>query len=138
LFSVGTSGWCLPFIGFASTTQLAIQVWGGSTANYVLGPIPPINSWTHVVQTWSSASGLTLYIDGELYAQNSTVTAYAASGVPDYLTLASTLEAIPYPASGCSTTGVLGGLGYYNGSVDELRVYSRELSALEVCALAKY
>jgi hypothetical protein len=29
-------------------------------------------------------------------------------------------------------------LGYYNGVLDELRVYSRELSALEVCALAKY
>jgi len=136
--SLGTSGWCLPFIGFASTTHLAIQVWGGSTANYVLGPIPPLNSWTHVVQTFSTTSGLSLYIDGVLYAQDSTITTYAASGVADYLTLASTLEAIPYPVSGCSTTGVLGGLGYYNGVLDELRVYSRELSALEVCALAKY
>lgn len=81
---------------------------------------------------------MTLYINGVFYAQNSAVTAYAASGVPNYLTLASTLDAIPYPANGCSTTGVLGGLGYYNGSIDELRVYSRELSALEVCALAKY
>ena len=120
-----------------------IPVWpfkfgGGSTANYVLGLSPPLNSWTHVVQTWSSASGLSLYINGALYAQDSTVTAYAASGVPNYLTLASTLQAIPYPANGCSTTGVLGGLGYYNGSIDELRVYNRELSALEVCALAKY
>jgi hypothetical protein len=113
-------------------------VWGGSTANYVLGPIPPINSWTHVVQTWSSAGGLTLYINGELYAQDSTVTAYFASGLPDYLTLASTLQAPPYSTNTCSLTGVLEGMGYYNGSVDELRVYSRELSALEVCALAKY
>jgi hypothetical protein len=81
---------------------------------------------------------MSLYIDGALYATDSTILNYAASGAPDYLTLASTLEAIPYPTSGCSTTGVLGGLGYYNGSLDELRVYSRELSALEVCALAKY
>jgi hypothetical protein len=81
---------------------------------------------------------LSLYINGELYAQDPTITTYAASNVPNYLTLASTLEAIPYPLNGCSTTGVLGGLGYYNGVLDELRVYSRELSALEVCALAKY
>jgi hypothetical protein len=81
---------------------------------------------------------MSLYIDGVLYAQNSTITTYAASGVADYLTLASTLQSIPYPAYGCSTSGVLGGLGYYNGLIDELRVYSRELSALEVCALAKY
>ncbi|CAF3632919.1 unnamed protein product [Rotaria sordida] len=104
----GTADWCLPFIGFASTTNLAIQIWGGSTANYVLGPIPSVNSWTHVVQTWSSTSGLSLYIDGLLYGQDSTVTTYAASGVADYLTLASTLQAIPYPLNGCSTTGVLG------------------------------
>jgi hypothetical protein len=117
---------------------VAIQVWGGSTARYVLGPILPLNAWTHVVQTWSSSNGLSLYINGALYAQDSTVTAYAASGVADYLTLASTLQAIPYPVNGCSTTGVLGGLGYYNGLLDELRVYSRELSALEVCALAQY
>ena len=81
---------------------------------------------------------MTLYINGVLYAQDSTVTAYAASGVANYLTLASTLQVIPYPQNLCSTTGVLGRLGYYNGSVDELRVYSRELSGLEVCALAKY
>jgi len=136
--SLGTSGWCLPFIGFANTTHLAIQIWGGSTANYVLGPIPPLNSWTHIVQTWSSTSGLTLYINGALYAQDSTLTTYDASGVANSLTLASTLKAIPDPLNGCSTTGVLGGLGYYNGSIDELRVYSRVLSALEVCALANY
>jgi hypothetical protein len=137
IYILGTSAWCLPFIGFASTTHVAIQVWDGSTASYVLGPILPLNSWTHVVQTWSSSHGLSLYINGALYAQDSTVTNYAASGVADYLTLASTLQAIPYPANGCSTTGVLGGLGYYNGLLDELRVYSRELSALEVCALAQ-
>jgi hypothetical protein len=136
--SLGTSGWCLPFIGFASTTHLAVQVWGGSTSNYVLGSIPPLSSWTHVVQTWSSANGLTLYIDGALYAQDVSVTTYSASGTTNYLTLASTLLAIPYPVNGCSTAGVLGAMGYYNGTLDELRVYSRELTALEVCALAKY
>jgi hypothetical protein len=81
---------------------------------------------------------LSLYIDGVFYAQDSTVTAYSASGVANYLTLASTLEAIPYPYNGCTATGVLAGMGYYNGLIDELRVYSRELNALEVCALAKY
>ncbi|CAF1013056.1 unnamed protein product, partial [Didymodactylos carnosus] len=128
----GTGAWCLPFIGFASTQQLAVQIWGGSTADYALGPIPPVNSWTHVVQTWSTSSGLNIYINGSLYGTNSGATAYGASGVDDFLTLASTLQAIPYPANGCSTTGVLGGLGYYNGYVDELRIYSRELTALEI------
>jgi hypothetical protein len=81
---------------------------------------------------------LSLYINGALYARDATFTTYAASGVPDYLTLASTIEAIPFPIGGCSTTGVLTGLGYYNGSIDELRLYSRELSASEVCALAQF
>ena len=26
--SLGTSDWCLPFIGFAGNTRLAIQIWG--------------------------------------------------------------------------------------------------------------
>ncbi|CAF3019122.1 unnamed protein product [Rotaria sp. Silwood2] len=95
-----------------SKYQNAIQIWGGSTAKYVLGPIPPLNSWTHVVQTWSPTNGLTLYINGALYAQGSTFLTYGASGVSNYLTLASTLQAIPYPANGCSTTGVLGGAAF--------------------------
>jgi hypothetical protein len=105
-------------------------------ANYVLGPIPPLSSWTHVVQTWSSVSGLSLYINDVLYVQDSTITRYLVSSAANYLTLASTLRAILN--STCSPTGVLKGLGYYNGLIDELRVYSRELSALEVCALANY
>jgi len=134
----GTSDWCLPFIDFSNTNQIAIQMWGGSSASYVLGPMIPINSWTHIVQTYSSTNGLCLYINGTLYAVNSSMITYSASGVPNYLTLASTLQAIPFPLNGCSTTGVLGGLEYYHGAIDELRVYDRELTFLEVCALAKY
>ncbi len=81
---------------------------------------------------------MSLYIDGALYAQDTSITTYGASGVAMYLTLGSTLQAIPYPVNGCSTTGVLGALGYYQGSIDELRLYSRVLTGLEVCALARY
>ena len=133
-----TAGWCLRFIDFAGSTHLATQIYGGSIAKYVLGPIPLLNYWTHVVQTWSSAYGLGLYIDGVLSVQDSTVTSCGASSVAKYLKLASTLQALLYLANGWSTTGVLEGLGYFNGLVDEMRVCSRESNALEVCALAKY
>ncbi|CAF0817018.1 unnamed protein product [Adineta steineri] len=129
----GTNGWCMPFIGFTSSEYLAVQVWDGSTMRYVLGPILTVDTWTHVVQTFSITNGLKLYINGTLYSSASNVTAYSASGVSNYLTIASTLTASI--SSNCLPNGVLD-LDSYNGGVDELRVYNKELTSEDVYTLS--
>ncbi|CAF1024927.1 unnamed protein product [Adineta steineri] len=129
----GTNGWCMPFIGFTSSEYLAVQVWDGSNMRYVLGPILTVDTWTHVVQTFSITNGLKLYINGTLYSSASNVTAYSASGVSNYLTIASTLTASI--SSNCLPNGVLD-LDSYNGGVDELRVYNKELTSEDVYTLS--
>ncbi len=125
--ATGSGAWCLPMIGFSSNGSIVAQTWEGSSVS-VMGPILPINTWTHIVQTYSSTNGLQLYINGGLYG-SATVTTYSASNLVMCVTLGS---------SGFGTncqTGLIS-MGPYSGGIDEFYVYSREINALEVCPLA--
>ncbi|CAF0922594.1 unnamed protein product [Didymodactylos carnosus] len=135
-YASGAGGWCLPFLGFTSSQQLAAQIWDGLLVQSALGPILTLNAWTHVVETFSIANGLKLYINGTLYSTTSPITQYLASGYQNYMTIASTLTA-SVSSSLCTTSAGLVGFGYYNGSVDELKIYSRELTAEDVCTLSR-
>ena len=120
-------GWCLPMIGLAEGGQLNTLSWDASNIQ-VMGPVVLINSWTHVVATYSSAHGLQLYVNGSLY-NASLPFSFLVAGSPTYLFVGS-------PRTGTSCGGSLGTNGQYSGAVDELRVYSRELSPADVFSLA--
>ncbi|CAF1623546.1 unnamed protein product, partial [Didymodactylos carnosus] len=126
------AGWCFPFLGFSSSGAIIAQVTNSSnTVTSVNGPIIQTGPfWTHIVQTFSSTNGTRLYVDGSVRASSngSTGGSYSASGVQNYVTLGSN------QGQSCSTTGDIV-LGQYTGAVDELRVYSRELSSTEICKL---
>jgi hypothetical protein len=126
--ATGSGSWCLPMIGFSSNGSLVVQNWNSSTAIAVFGPIPPINTWTHIVQTWSSTNGLRLYINGGLYdsAPNSV---FSAGDLSMCILLGSSGLGI-----NCQTGQI--SMGSYSGGIDEFYVYSRELSSSEVCPLA--
>ena len=126
--ATGSGTWCLPMIGFSSNGSLVAQSWNGMGANFVLGPIPPVNAWTHIVQTWSSTNGLRLYINGGLYGSTS-ISVFSASGSPMCILLGNSGLGI-----NCQTGQI--SMGSYSGTIDEFYVYSREISALEVCPLA--
>ena len=126
----------MPFIGFTSSHQLTVQVLNNTVPINTIGPILTVNTWTHIAQTFSITNGLKLYVNGSLYSSISTITTYVASGSQNYLTIASTLTASLAPQY-CTSTGVLG-MASYNGAIDELRVYSRELTAEDVCTLSRY
>ena len=128
-----TPYWCLPFIGLTSAGQIAIQSWSSVSFNgYSLvsltGPVLSTSVWTHVVQTYSSTNGMCLYVNGVLLNQ-SIAFPYAASGSPVYLYLGS------FPMSACVPSNVICA-GQYYGLLDEFRLFSREISATEVYALA--
>ncbi|CAM4802336.1 unnamed protein product [Rotaria magnacalcarata] len=125
--ATGSGAWCLPMIGFSSNGSIVSQTWNGNTF-VVIAPIPPINSWTHIVQTWSSTNGLRLYINGGLYGSVN-VPVFAAGGASMCVLLGNSGLGI-----NCQTGQIL--MGPYSGAIDEFYVYNRELLASEVCPLA--
>ena len=121
------TGWCLPMIGLTDTSQLVTTSWNGGVMK-VTGPVVPINSWTHVVATYSLTNGLGLYINGSLHNLSSPFS-YQASGTPNYLFIGSCRANMD-----CRSLSSIS--GQYSGVVDELRVYSRELTLNDAIDLA--
>ncbi len=129
----GTVGslWCIPFIGFASNGSLVAQMSSGGVQS-IFGPVLSTSSiWYHVVQTWSSTNGLQLYVDNVLVAASTTTVSYSASSMSNNIKVAN------WPNNAC-TAGAIGPQLAFYGDIDEFRVYSRELTANDVCVLYFY
>lgn len=131
--SSGTGSTCFPLLGFDSSGAIVAQV---LTSNTTLvktnGSVLPVSSsWTPIVQTWSAANGLRLYVNGIL-ASSIAATSFRASGTtPNYVTLGGCLN-------GCSVcrNGSVSAPGPFQGAIDDWRIYTRELTAIDVCTLA--
>ena len=121
------TGWCMPMIGLSNTSRLIATSWNGAVVR-VEGPIVIASTWTLAVATYSPSSGLRLYVNGSLF-NNSSPFSFQASGSPNYLFIGS-------PRSGTGCRPLVDINGQYSGVVDELQVYSRELTAPEINALA--
>ena len=93
-----------------------------------MGPVVFANSWTHIATTYSPANGLRLYVNGSLY-NASLPFAFLGSHAPTYVFVGSSREAYSNP-------WFQDIVGQYSGVVDELRVYSRQLSPTDVLNLA--
>jgi hypothetical protein len=126
--SSGSPGWCTPFIGFNSSGQVVAQVWSGSTDVAATSPSAlTTGTWTHIAETYSTADGVRLYINGTEVA--STAATYSASGSADYIDW------------GANQTGNACALGTitnaaYSGGMDLMYVYNAELTAAQVATLA--
>lgn len=124
-----TSAWCLPMMGLTASGQIAINSWNGSNVP-LTGPVAALNTWAHVVATYSSTNGERLYINGNQYGSSTGAYTFMAGGVPMTITLGSSLLGL-----GVCNTGTIQ-MGQFSGSLDEFRVYARELTAAEVFSLA--
>ncbi|CAF3828348.1 unnamed protein product, partial [Adineta steineri] len=120
-------GWCVTLLGFRSTGEI-VTTNSGSTGNEVVGPILPINVWTHVTSTFSTMNGLRFYING-IYSASTGVMSYSAAQQAVILTLGN-----PMMGGSCNSSSIATGI--YSGYLDEFRVYSRELSVADVYTLA--
>ena len=122
------TGWCISMLGFAVNGSIVAQILS-SSAESVFGPAVSVSStWHHIVQTWSATNGLRLYIDNVLAASRPSVITYSASSASNYVRLANR------PNNAC----LYGGIGLqnaYSGEIDDFKIYSRELSKDDVCAL---
>ncbi len=88
------------------------------SVNVNVGSVP-LNEWTHVAATYNYTTGdVTGYIDG-----SSTATASWSGSIPD---------------STSDLSVGSDGSNYFNGRIDQPRVYSRELSSSEVSSFTNY
>jgi hypothetical protein len=115
-------------MGLTSSGQIAINSWNGGNIP-VTGPTVSLNTWTHIVGTYSQTNGERLYVNGTLRASAGAYS-FAAGGVPMTITLGNSLL-----GTGVCNTGTIQ-MGQFYGSLDEFYVYARELTAAEVTALA--
>ena len=121
-------------MGFSLTGQITVTGWNDPLVYNVTGPVLPANVWSHVVNTYSTTNGVQLYVNGTLVGTTGSVS-YLASGEVNILTLGNPLEGIPNNLTGsCISQSIVPKV--YSGSIDEFRVYSRELSAADVYQLA--
>ena len=124
----GFSSWCLPMIGFHANESLVVQTSNGAVIS-LIGPILPLNVWTHLLVSWSATNGFRLYLSGQLY-QSVSASTYTSSGTTMCILLGHS-----YFGSTCSNKDI--SMGAFQGSIDEFYVYNRELSSFEVCTLSQ-
>ncbi|CAF1528772.1 unnamed protein product [Adineta ricciae] len=120
--------WCIYLLGFSSNGQIVGTIWNGSLEE-IIGPILPNNVWSHVVYTYSRINGLQLYVNGTLINSTNSNLNYIGSEQVTTLILGNSIGNIS-----CNSQSIISNV--YNGSIDEFRVYSRELNNSEIFQLA--
>ncbi|CAF1080700.1 unnamed protein product [Adineta steineri] len=120
------TGTCMPILGFSMSGNIIARIPNID----VYGPILPINIWTHIIYTFSVTNGINLYINGTLYGSSNSSITRDGPNLPFYITIANQLSGI--------TSCISGNINNmpYAGGVDELRIYSREINASEICLLS--
>lgn len=124
-------GWCIDSIGISSSGRIIIHGWNSSIQT-IIGPFLNLNSWTHIVNTYSYQNGHRLYINGTFFSTTGPVT-YSASNVPNYITLGNSLQG----SLSCTSLNQQAFPSRpFLGYIDEFRVYSRELNQQDINSLA--
>ena len=119
--------WCLPFLGFTSSNRVAAQTRSANGTVSVTGPPIAALKWVHLAQTYSPANGLSLYINGSLYNRTTPFDSIS-SGTPLILTIGNSLP--DGNKTACSNVNIE--TGQFYGSIDDVRVFSRELTPNDV------
>ena len=117
-------------MGISAAGNIVVQVHSYALAYNIQGPVIQLNTWTHIVQTYSPTNGESLYVNGQRYATWAAATTYDASGGQNFMTIGNALNG----SANCYNPGIM--TTPYLGMIDEIRIYSRELSASDVCLLA--
>ena len=92
---------------------------GSSWRPYIYSSVVGFNKWAHVVAVVQTDGTYMLYVNGSRSGGTSTTTNINNSGYPVYLAI-----------------GGLGlGLAYFQGIIDEVRIYNRALSEKEIKSL---
>lgn len=112
----------IPLLYVGSDGKLRGEFWQGSTAPITSSSTVNDGAWHHVVLI-GNTSTQSLYLDNNLVG--------SLSGTINQLTMTTNQIGTAYASSWPSASGWM----YFNGSIDDARVYNRALSANEVTAL---
>lgn len=120
-------------IGFNSTGYLTIQSLSsnGIYATSLFNETLPLNLWTHISMTYSTINGIQLFVNGFLSNSNNTSFDYLASGEINTIIVGTCLQPNLYAVN---QTKIV--LSQFRGEIDELKIFSRELSIDEIHQLA--
>ena len=126
--STFTPAYIMNLIGFwssagTSSGQLVTQLYSWPC---IFGPFLPLNTWTHIAFTFSTTRGNTQYVNGVSIGSTGATSSGNVYGNIQWLNIGYNFcWSSPYvPCAG------------YQGSADEVYVYSRELSQSEIAVLA--
>ena len=122
--------WCMPYMGFNGNGSLFVQILSGGVKSVLLTDLLPVQSWSHIAQTWSPTNGLRLYVNSTLMASNPSLTSNSASGVPMYVFIASGVAGL-FHCARCALTF----RQPFPGAIDDFRIYSRELTDVDLCTI---
>lgn len=109
------------FIAYLNANNvLAFDCGGSQSGNrWVTSYTPPLNSWSHIVFTCSTQSGVALYVNGTKVGSRSTINRSAIS----------TTSPLKFGQDSSTLSQ------FYDGTLDDIRIYNRVLSEGEAAAL---
>lgn len=133
----GITAPCYDLFGLTTGGVLVAQISPGVYITKALqGPMLAADVWTHVVLVYGQTYGMQLWVNGTLFnITTAGVSAYAMIP-PYYITLGNTNPGTGSSPSGCASNSLPIGTVPYSGSIDEFRLYQRELSFDEICVLS--
>ncbi|CAF3767224.1 unnamed protein product [Rotaria sp. Silwood1] len=130
---------CYDPLVFTSTGALVCQwMTSGPTVSGVQGPLIPANTWTHVAVVYGFTNGVRLFINGQF----STSSTSGSLSLVDpntniwYITLGNKSPLGSSASVNCQSGSITISSGSFLGSIDEFRLYNRELNNQEICVLA--
>ena len=137
--SSGLGAYCYDLLALTSTGNLIVQLLQSWTVvNATQGPVLSANTWTHVVILYGVSNGVRIYINGQLTSVSQSTGSIGMQGIsdPQYLTLGN-YSPLGLGVSMTCRNGTIPYIpGPFTGAIDDFRLYNRELTNQEICALA--
>jgi hypothetical protein len=119
-------------IGFNKNGSLTIQTLGkhGIYAISLVSTMLSLNAWTYMCMTYSLTLGIRLFVNGSLINYNNTFTDYSAGGQMSTIIIGTCSQ-----PNACSTNQTKIVPFQFHGKIDEFKIFSRELSSIDVAQL---
>ena len=129
---------CYDLIALTSSGALIVQVpQTASIFNVLASPTISNNTWTHVTIIYSRNHGIRIFIDGQVTSTSSSTNNMSRLqfNQPMYMTIGNVGPLGQTIPTVCRNGSISYVPGPFTGSIDDFRLYKRELTNEEICIL---